>query len=120
MMPGSLQVAKVVGSMTEAKKDLEKLKKATDGLEAFMFKSLLQSMGGKKGLFPTKMPGSDIYRDMFESNMSNILAERGSLGIGNTIYSKVAPMVLVQADLRHQKLLKAQQRINQSSIEKKI
>ena len=120
MMPGSLQVAKVMNSMTDAKKDLEKLKKATDGLEAFMFKSLLQSMGGKKGLFPTKMPGGDIYRDMFESNMSNILAERGSLGIGNTIYSKVAPMVLVQADLRHKKLLQTQQRINQSSIEKKI
>jgi Rod binding domain-containing protein len=110
MMPGSLHVAKIAGTVIEAKKDLQKLKKATDGLEAFMFKSLLQTAGGKKGLFGSKMPGSEIYRDMFETNLSDLLASRGSLGIGNTIFSKVAPMVLSQA----------QQRIKQSSIEKKI
>jgi Rod binding domain-containing protein len=110
MMPGGLQVAKAAATVLEAKKDLDKLKKATDGLESFMFKSLLKSAGGKKGLFGSKMPGADIYRDMFESNMSDLLASRGSLGISNSIYNKVAPLVLSQA----------QQRIHQSSIEKKI
>lgn len=109
-MPGGLQVAKVSATVLEAKKDLDKLKKATDGLEAYMFKSLLKSAGGKKGLFGSKMPGGEIYRDMFESNMSDILASRGGLGLGSSIYNKVAPMVLSQA----------QQRIHQSSIEKKI
>lgn len=110
MMPAGLQIAKVSATVTEAKKDLEKLKKATDGLEAFMFKSLLQSMGGKKGLFSTKMPGGEIYRDMFETNMSDVLASRGTLNVSKTIYTKVSPMVLSQA----------QQRLKKSTIEKKI
>ena len=110
MMPGSLQALKVGATVIEARRDLEKLKKATDGLEAYMFKSLLQSMGGKKGMFPTKMPGGEIYRDMFETNMSDLLASRGTLNVSKTIYSKVAPMVLSQA----------QQRIKQSKIEKRI
>ncbi len=110
MMPAGLQIAKVSATVNEAKKDLEKLKKATDGLEAFMFKSLLQSMGGKKGLFSTKMPGGEIYRDMFETNMSDILASRGTLNVSKTIYTKVSPMVLSQAQLR----------LKKSTIEKKI
>ena len=110
MMPAGLQVAKLATAIAQAKPDLDKLKKATDGLEAFMFKSLLQSMGGKKGLFPTKMPGGEIYRDMFETNMSDILASRGTLNVSKTIYSKVAPRVLAQAQLR----------FKQSTIEKKI
>ena len=110
MMPAGLQVAKLAAGLQQAKPDLDKLKKATDGLEAFMFKSLLQSMGGKKGLFASKMPGAEIYRDMFETNMSDILASRGTLNMSKTIYSKVAPMVLSQA----------QQRLKQSTIEKKI
>ena len=109
-MPGGLEVAKALGNVADARKDLQKLKKATDGLEAFMFKSLLQSMGGKKGLFSAKMPGAEIYRDMFESNMSDLLASRGTLNISKTIYSKVAPMVLAQS----------QKRIHQSTIEKII
>ena len=109
-MPAGLQIAKVSATVNEAKKDLEMLKKATDGLEAFMFKSLLQSMGGKKGLFSTKMPGGEIYRDMFETNMSDILASRGTLNVSKTIYTKVSPMVLSQAQLR----------LKKSTIEKKI
>jgi Rod binding domain-containing protein len=100
MIPNSLQLAKVAGTCKEVAKDLQKLKKATDGLEAFMFKSLLQSMGGKKGLFPTKMPGGEIYRDMFETNMSDLLASKGTLNISNTIYSKVAPLAYSQTELR--------------------
>lgn len=110
MIPGALQVLKAGTLAHEAKTDLAKLKKATDGLEAFMFKSLLQSMGGKKGLFSTNMPGGDIYRDMFETNLSDVLAARGSLNIGNSIYSKVAPMAIAQAQLR----------LKQATIEKKI
>jgi len=110
MMPAGMQMGKVVAVAHEAKKDLDKLKKATDGLESFMFKSLLQSMGGKKGLFPSKMPGGEIYRDMFESNMSDVLGARGTLGVSKSIYSKVEPMVIAQATQRYKK----------STIEKKI
>lgn len=109
MMPGALQVAKTATLMNEAKKDLGKLKKATDGLEAYMFKSLLQSMG-KNGLFSSKIPGGDIYKDMFETNLSDVLASRGTLNIGKTIFDKVVPTALAQA----------QQRLRQQTIEKKI
>jgi len=110
MIPGALHILKAGKLAEEAKTDLSKLKKATDGLESFMFKSLLQSMGGKNGLFASKMPGGDIYRDMFETNLSDVLAGRGTLNISKTIYSKVAPMALAQAQLR----------LRQSTIEKKI
>jgi Rod binding domain-containing protein len=109
-MSGGIELMKTAHTLVEAKSELDKLKKATQGLEAYMFKSLLQSMGGKKGLMSTKMPGGEIYRDMFETNMSDLLASRGTLNIGNSIYAKVAPRVLSQA----------QQRINHPKIEKKI
>lgn len=110
MMNGCLQAAKSAGLVAEARQDLTKLKKATDGLEAFMFKSLLQNMGGKNGLFGTNMPGGEIYRDMFETNLSDVLAARGSLNVGKTIFDKVVPIALAQA----------QQRLRQSTIEKKV
>ncbi|MBI1331581.1 MAG: rod-binding protein [Armatimonadetes bacterium] len=110
MINGSLQALKAGSLVAEAKDDLTKLKKATDGLEAFMFKSLLQSMGGKDGLFSSKMPGGDIYRDMFETNLSDVLAARGTLNISKTIYNKVVPVALAQA----------QQRLKESTIEKKV
>jgi Rod binding domain-containing protein len=76
------------------------LKKATTALEGFMFKSLLQAMGGKDGLFSAKVPGGQIYRDMFEQSMSETLSERGTLGIGDQIYNKVAPMAIQAARAR--------------------
>lgn len=110
MIPGALRIAKNVSTIGEAKEDLTKLKKATDGLESFMFKTLLQSMGGKKGLFGSNVPGADVYRDMFETNLSDVMASRGSLRIGKSIFDKVTPMALAQA---HSRLL-------QSTIEKKV
>ena len=47
MINGALAVQKIASTVNEAGPELQKLKKATDSLEAFMFKSLLQSMGGK-------------------------------------------------------------------------
>jgi Rod binding domain-containing protein len=96
MMPTTeiLHTAKV---LTKAMPELEKLKKATNGLEAYMFKNLLTAMGGKKGMFSDKVPGGQIYRDMFEQNLSDMMAERGSIGISRTIFSKVAPLTLQQA-----------------------
>lgn len=109
-MIGGLQITKAAALVDEAKSDLSKLKKATDGLESFMFKSLLQSMGGKDGLFGSKVPGGQVYRDMFETNLSDVLASRGTLNVSNTIFSKVAPLALAQA----------QQRLRQQTIEKTI
>jgi Rod binding domain-containing protein len=98
-----------------AKPELEKLKKATDGLESYMFKNLLQTMGGKKGLFGSNIPGGQIYKDMIEQTLSDLMSERGTLGIGKTIFDKVAPNVLNQ--IQTQQLYK--NKLNQSTIEKK-
>ena len=100
MINASLQAAKAVAVVNEAKTDLATLKKATDGTEAFMFKSLLQSAGGKKGLFSANVPGAEIYRDMFEQNLSDVMAQRGTLHISDTIFNKVAPLALAQAKTR--------------------
>ena len=93
----NLEVINSMKPVVLANKDLVKLKKATDGLEAFMFKSLLQQMGGKKGLFGSDVPGAEVYKDMFEQNLSEVLSERGQLGISKTIYRSVAPLAAQQA-----------------------
>lgn len=93
----NLEVVNALKPAVLARKDLAKLKKATDGLEAFMFKSLIQQMGGKKGLFGSNVPGADVYKDMFEQNLSELLSESGQLGIGKTIYRSVAPLAAQQA-----------------------
>jgi Rod binding domain-containing protein len=103
-MMNGLSVIRAVETMQVAGPELQKLKKATDGLEGFMFKSLLHAVGGKDGLFGNKVPGAQIYNDMFEQNFSDLLAERGAIGIGKKIYSNVAPLVIQQA--RHQILTK--------------
>lgn len=93
----NLQVINSLKPVVLANKDLARLKKATDGLEAFMFKSLIQQMGGKKGLFGSDVPGADVYKDMFEQNLSDMLAQSGQLGISKTIYRSVAPLAVQQA-----------------------
>lgn len=99
----NLEVGNALKPVVLAHKDLAKLKKATEGLEAYMFKSLIQQMGGKKGLFGSDVPGAEVYKDMFEQNLSQLLSESGQLGIGKTIYRKVAPMVIQQAIQQAQK-----------------
>jgi Rod binding domain-containing protein len=96
-LTGAFKSAAVAG---EAKQDLEKLKKATTSLEGFMFKSLLQTMGGKDGLFSVKVPGGQIYRDMVEQTLSETLSERGALGVGKSVYDKIAPMAIQAAQAR--------------------
>lgn len=82
---------------------LEKLKKATDGLEAFMFKSLLSSIKKSEGgLFGKSMAGKQIYQDMFEQTVSDTMAQRGALGIGKSIYDRVAPLAIANEELRLQ------------------
>lgn len=93
----NLEIINGLKPVVLANKDLVKLKKATDGLEAFMFKSLLQQMGGKKGLFGSDVPGAGVYKDMFEQNLSEMLSESGQLGISKTIYRSVAPLAVQQA-----------------------
>jgi hypothetical protein len=97
MINNAAQVVRLVETLHKASPELAKLKKATDGLEAFMFKSLLHTVGGKDGLFGNKAPGAQVYNDMFEQNFSDLLAERGAIGIGNTIFRKVTPLVIQQA-----------------------
>ena len=93
----NLELSNAIKPVVLANKDLAKLKKASEGLEAFMFKSLLQQMGGKKGLFGSDVPGASVYKDMFEQNLSDLMSQRGGLGIGKTIYRSVAPMAAQQA-----------------------
>lgn len=92
-------VLRAAAIVQEAAPELQKLKKATDGLESYMFKSLLETMGGKKGLFGSNVPGGQIYKDMVEQNLADLLAERGVLKIGQTIFEKVAPNALNQAQI---------------------
>jgi Rod binding domain-containing protein len=99
-----------------AKPKLEKLRKATDGLESFMFKNLLKGIGKENGGLFGKMPGSDIYRDMFEQTMSDQLASKGSLGISDLMYGKVAPMAVAEERTKQMLAASASRREAQNSL----
>ena len=94
-------MANVLGGLKSAEQyakatpQLAKLKQATDGLEAFMFKNLLSTIKKSSGgPFGKGAAGSEIYKDLFDQTLSDTMAKRGALGISDTIYNKVAPLAI--------------------------
>lgn len=74
--------------------ELQKLKKATQGVEAMFLKDLLSAM--RKGMPDSlsKMPGGEIYRDMFDQAVADSLSSKGTLGIGKVLYDQLSKQVI--------------------------
>lgn len=92
MIPGVLAAAKVA----EAAPQLQKLKKACDGMEASFLKQMLTAMhatvqetdaGGDH-------TGMDEYKGMMDDALAHRLAERGTLGISKMTFHATAKKVL--------------------------
>jgi Rod binding domain-containing protein len=41
--------------------------------------------------------GGEMYRDMFDGSIADILAQKGTLGVAKQMFSAIAPRVLNQA-----------------------
>lgn len=86
------QTSKIAANKTK----LDQLKKACDGLEANFTHQLLSAM--RSTVQETKTggddTGSDTYRDMFDNEISQRLASRGSLGISKLTFNAMVGQVL--------------------------
>lgn len=75
-----------------------KLKKASQDIEAIFMKDLLTAM---RKTSPHKSMGSnfgsDMYMDLIDQAISQDAAKSGTLGIGKTIYSQMAPLAIQTA-----------------------
>lgn len=95
----STNLIPAVKAMSDAKEmgpQLARLRKATDQLESFMFKQMLSTANsGTSSLFG-KVPGGEIYRDMFEQSIADSMAQRGALGISNTLFEKTSQAAMAQ------------------------
>ncbi|MBX3119899.1 MAG: rod-binding protein [Fimbriimonadaceae bacterium] len=78
----------------QAEPQIQKLAKATEGVEAMFLKDLLGIM--RKSVLKTDkpMPGSDIYYDMLDQALSENMAKKGSLGISKMMMETMKPAIL--------------------------
>lgn len=85
---------KSAANIAAAKPDLDKLRKATDALEADMFKRFLKA-ATPKGI-AGKEAGAEIYGDMAQDAVAEAAAKRGTLGVSKAIFARMAPAVISQ------------------------
>lgn len=85
----------------QIKPELQRLRKAAEGIEGMFFLDLLQAMrragpeGEGEGGF-----GGQIYRDLFDQAVAEALSRTGSLGIARMVCESMAPSVAAQARAR--------------------
>jgi len=96
---GTLQISSQAKEI--AKTSLASLKKATDNIEAMFLKDLLTQMEKSQG---TKMfgsgPGSDIYQDMMNQELTQQVAKGGQFGVSKMLYGELSPSILAQAEAK--------------------
>ncbi len=85
---------------------LDKLRKASQDLEAVFLKDLLSAM--RKTVPQNESEagfGSDIYRDMFDQALAEASSKSGAMGIAKLVFERMAPAVIAQE--KAQQLLQA-------------
>jgi Rod binding domain-containing protein len=92
------QALKLQSNLEVAKPKLASLKSSCDGMESAFLKQIVSSMRKSAGsVHFGKDFGGDMYRDMFDGTISDMLAEKGTVGIGRAMFASVAPRVLNEA-----------------------
>jgi Rod binding domain-containing protein len=92
------QVLSTQSQLIAAKPELTSLKKSCEGMEATFLKQMVTEMRKSAGSVRFgKEFGGEMYRDMYDGSISDILAQKGTLGVAKQMYSAVAPQVLSQA-----------------------
>jgi Rod binding domain-containing protein len=87
-------VLKMQSALTEAAPKLKQLKDACTGMEAAFMKTLVSQM--RKGAGDVHFGqefGGDIYRDMFDDTLSNLLAEKQGTEMVNEMAAPMAKQV---------------------------
>lgn len=73
-----------------------KLKKATEGFEAYFLHQLLTEMRKtvpKDGEIKDEAHQEETFRDMMDQSLADTLSKHGDLGLGQMLYRQLAPTV---------------------------
>lgn len=88
-------IAKHIASACRTAPKLRRLEKATQDVEAIFLKDLLKAM--RRSLPKTDLGGQGMGKEIYEDLMDQALAEtaskRGTFGLGNMLYKRLAPSV---------------------------
>ena len=94
-----IDTSSIQGLLTrEIKPELERLKKATQGIESLFVKDLLKIM--HKSAEATKLakgPGTEIYQDMMDQALADSVSKNGSFGLAKSLYNQFEPLLRAQA-----------------------
>jgi Rod binding domain-containing protein len=91
MIPAALAT---LSTVIQAKPQLDKLKKATDGFETQFVKQLVTEMRkSSKNEFADE-PGSDIYDDMTNQILAEKISSKGGFGVSNVMFKQLSQRVL--------------------------
>ena len=94
-----------------AQPKLDKLRKATQDMEAVFLKDLLSAMRRTVPENETESGfGSEIYKDMLDQALAEASSKSGSMGIAKLVFERMAPVVVAQE--KAQQLLQADQTRN--------
>ncbi len=90
------QAIKGAETVKDHQQELNKLKKACDGMESSFLRQMLSEM--RKSVGETKLggddTGADTYQGMSDDALADRLASRGTLGISNKVFHAMAGQVL--------------------------
>lgn len=95
------RVYDAVSLAKEAEPRLRQLKKATDQFEAVLIKQMVSAM--RKTVNETKLGdnfGADIYKDMFDTQLSESMTSGVGLGISKMLYRQYAPVAAREERMR--------------------
>jgi len=77
-----------------------KLRKATRGVEALFVSTLLRKMhaAAAQGGMMGQGSESSTYREMLDDALANEISKRGALGIADTLYKRMTPLVKAETE----------------------
>ena len=91
------QVLSIQSKLEQVKPQLNDLKKSCDGMESVFLKQIVSQMRKSAGsVHFGKDFGGDMYKDMFDGSIADMLAAKGTMGVGKAMFAAIAPRVLNQ------------------------
>ena len=80
--------------------ELDKLKKACQGLEASFLQTVVGEMRkGTDDVHFGQQLGGDTFQSMFDDTLADILAQKNSMGVSQAMYAPLAQQVMQKATL---------------------
>jgi flagellar protein FlgJ len=105
-----LALGQNIAAASQVAPKLQKLRKASQDVEAVFLKDLLRIMRQsvpKTDLGPQSM-GKEIYEDLFDQAIAESASSSGNFGFGETLYQTLKPSVLRAAWAEAMKILRDQ------------